>query len=157
VSSESCCNRHGQCSRAEAARGNVARAVRAGRPGAWIDVRPGYPIQRLIDCTEVSFNDSPNDPTVGHEVPLSASGGARALELAGLEPATSWVILVVVIVVSVDSSAHEFDEQRSRDSQPKAKVSPFCDTSAFGTASAKNFIAERSADYYRAGRAVPRR
>lgn len=39
-------------------------------PGVWIEVRPGYRIQRLIDWTEVGFKESLNDPIVGHEVPL---------------------------------------------------------------------------------------
>jgi hypothetical protein len=39
-------------------------------PGAWIEVRPGYRIQRLLDWTDVSFRESLNDPMVGHEVPL---------------------------------------------------------------------------------------
>jgi hypothetical protein len=40
------------------------------RPGDWIEVRPGYRIQRLIDWTEIGFKESLNDPIVGHEVPL---------------------------------------------------------------------------------------
>lgn len=39
-------------------------------PGDWIEVRPGYRIQRLIDWSEVGFKESLNDPIVGHEVPL---------------------------------------------------------------------------------------
>lgn len=39
-------------------------------PGVWIEVRPGYRIQRLIDWTEIGFEESLNDPIVGHEVPL---------------------------------------------------------------------------------------
>jgi hypothetical protein len=39
-------------------------------PGTWIDVRPGYRIQRSIDWTKVDFRESLNDPIVGHEVPL---------------------------------------------------------------------------------------
>jgi hypothetical protein len=39
-------------------------------PGDWIEVRPGYRIQRLIDWTEIGFKESLNDPIVGHGVPL---------------------------------------------------------------------------------------
>lgn len=38
--------------------------------GKWIEVRPGYRIQRLIDWTDISFKESLDDPIVGHEVPL---------------------------------------------------------------------------------------
>lgn len=39
-------------------------------PGSWIEVRPGYRIQRQVDLTDISFKESLDDPIVGHEVPL---------------------------------------------------------------------------------------
>jgi hypothetical protein len=42
---------------------------RAG-PGEWIDVRPGYRIQRLIDWTDVRFRPSLTDPIVPLHVPV---------------------------------------------------------------------------------------
>ena len=42
-------------------------------PGEWIEVRPGYRIQRLVDWTDVGFKESLNDPIVGHEVPLGVA------------------------------------------------------------------------------------
>ena len=42
-------------------------------PGEWVDIRPGYRIQRRIDWSETSFTERLNDPIVGHEVPLGIS------------------------------------------------------------------------------------
>jgi hypothetical protein len=39
-------------------------------PGDWIDVRPGYRIQRLIDWTDVKFKPALNDPLVPLHVPV---------------------------------------------------------------------------------------
>lgn len=42
---------------------------RAG-PGGWIEVRPGYRIERLIDWTDVRFKPSLTDPVVPLHVPV---------------------------------------------------------------------------------------
>lgn len=45
---------------------------RAG-PGEWIDVRPGYRIERSIDWTDVRFKPSLNDPFVPLHVPVGVA------------------------------------------------------------------------------------
>src|SRR5262249_485286 len=42
-------------------------------PGVWIEVQPGYRIKRLTDWTDIGFQESLNDPMVGHEVPLGVA------------------------------------------------------------------------------------
>src|SRR5262249_24071716 len=42
-------------------------------PAVWIEVQPGYRIKRLTDWTDIGFQESLNDPMVGHEVPLGVA------------------------------------------------------------------------------------
>jgi HNH endonuclease len=54
----------------EERKAGLSDAFEQATPGEWIDVRPGYRIQRAIDWTQISLKESLNDPVVGHEVPL---------------------------------------------------------------------------------------
>jgi hypothetical protein len=51
----------------------LRRSFDQAEPGDWIEVRPGYRIQRLVALTAVGFKESLNDPIVGQEVPLGVS------------------------------------------------------------------------------------